>query len=174
MTRVRDRVARSSSARCGAIAAAFVLTMAEAPQARACNWWWACADRPSVARATPRAHAYRPWAYGGAGWAYGYSNPARFYDPYAAWPSTSIPQSRWYTSTALQVPNAAAVGLTAPISSGPGLLESALPARGPSLFGPPPPPSYYGSPSYGYLTAPSYAPPPSDTPSWWLEPRRRR
>ena len=40
---------------------------------------------------------------------------------------------------ALQVPNAAVVGLTAPISSGPGLLESALPAPGPSLFGPPPP-----------------------------------
>jgi hypothetical protein len=159
-----------------------------APPASACDWWWACGDRPYASRQPPAgAYGYRhpAWANrrGRPAWAYGYSNPARAYGyAYAAWPSTSIPQSRWYLGTALQVPNANAVGLTAPISSSLGLAEGGLPARGPSLFGPNPPPDttarayYYGAPPYGYYYAPlsSYGAPPADTPSWWVEPRVRR
>jgi len=171
-----------------------------APQAEACGWWWACGDGRYAYRPAPRVNGYgsparayrygRPsWAYGyrAAPWAYGYTSPARFYgDPYAAWSSTSIPSTRSYLNTATPVPNADAIGLTVPITSGQGLLEGGLPPRGPSLFGPDPPPTwayayggpaygYYGRPAYGYRAAPprAYGAPPADTPSWWLEPRRR-
>jgi hypothetical protein len=173
--------------RCALLAAAGVLALG-APPASACDWWWACGDQPFASRQPPAgAYGYRPSAGRNGSrrpaWAYGYSNPARAYGyAYAAWPSTSIPQSRWYLGTALQVPNANAVGLTAPISSSLGLAEGGLPARGPSLFGPNPPPAavgwgyYYGAPPNGYYYAPpsAYRGPPADTPSWWVEPPRRR
>jgi hypothetical protein len=168
-----------SLSRSSVISAVLALLVVGTPQARACDWWWACGERSHANRQAPPAYGYRrlPRPYRGGAWAYGYSSPARAYDPYAAWPSTSIPESRWYTGTALQVPNAAGVGLTAPTASAEGLLEGGLPPRGPSLFGPPaPPPGWayaYGVPSYGYAPARAYGP-PSDTPSWWVEPRRRR
>jgi hypothetical protein len=180
----------------GAAVAAFALG---APQASACDWWWGCSDRPYAERPAPRWYGYRsqwrgygygrPWrgyGYGGAAWAYGYTSPERFYgDPYAAWPSTSIPQREWYVRTAPPVPNANAVGLTTPVTSQQGLFEGGLPAKGPSLFGPnpPPPPAtswgyyYSASPNGYYYTTPYYTPSygaPPDTPSWWVEPRRRR
>ena len=80
------------------------------------------------------------------------------------------------------------IGLTMPITTQEGLLSGGLPARGPSLFGPNPPPAAwgygyrgraygyrpaYGGPAYGYAPPGYYAPPP-DTASWWVEPRRRR
>jgi hypothetical protein len=90
-----------------------------------------------------------------------------------------MPPSGWYAGTALAVPNANAVGLTAPIATAEGLLEAGLPPPGPSLFGPDPlpPPGWgygYGAPAYGYGPSRAYRLPPADTPSWWVEPRRRR
>jgi hypothetical protein len=176
----------------GGLGIALALIAFDALPSWACEWW-VCGDEPHAYRPVPRpyygyrgpARAYR---YGGAAWAYGYTSPARLYGyPYAAWPSTSIPQTRAYLNTATPVPNAGAVGLTIPITSAEGLREGGLPARGPSLFGPSPPPAwsyYYGGPGYGYYGAPaygyyatrpySYGAPPPDTPSWWAEPRRRR
>jgi hypothetical protein len=72
-----------------------------------------------------------------------------------------------------------------PVTSQQGLLEGGLPAKGPSLFGPnpPSPPAtswgyyYSASPNGYYYTTPYYTPSygaPPDTPSWWVEPRRRR
>jgi hypothetical protein len=178
------------------LGAALALLAPSVPQASACDWWWGCRDRPYAERPAPRWHGYRsqwrgygPWrgyGYGGAAWAYGYTSPERFYgDPYAAWPSTSIPQREWYIRTAPPVPNANAVGLTMPVTSQQGLFEGGLPAKGPSLFGPnpPPPPAtswgyYYSASPNGYFyTTPYYTPSfgaPPDTPSWWVEPRRRR
>ena len=163
------------------------LTVSDAPQASACDWWWVCGDQAYASRPPPLPRGY--WSPPPRrGWAYGYSNPARGYgDTFAAWPSTSIPPSRWYERTAPPVPNADAVGLTMPITSKEGLFESALPAKGPSLFGPNPPPAAWGhryrggygyvpaynAPAYGYAPPGYYAPPP-DTASWWAEPRRRR
>jgi len=179
---------------------ALALLAFDAPQAWACGWW-TCGDGRYAYRPAPPAYGYRTpgrsyryrspaWAYryNGAPWAYGYTSPARWYGyPYAAWSSTSIPSTRSYLNTATPVPNADAIGLTAPITSGQGLLEAGLPPRGPSLFGPSPPPAWgyaYGGPAYGYYGAPSYGyratrpysygGPPPDTPSWWAEPRRRR
>jgi hypothetical protein len=165
------------------------LALSGAPPASACDWWWPCGERAYAARPVPWAYGYRTPPPRGSGWAYGYSNPARGWgDVYAAWPSTSIPPSRWYERTAPPVPNADAVGLTMPITSAQGLAEGGLPAKGPSLFGPNPPPaawgyrygrpaygytSAYGAPAYGYAPPGYYAPPP-DTASWWVEPRRRR
>jgi hypothetical protein len=188
----------------GGLGIALALVAVDAPQTWACDWRVCGNARYSYRPAQPvcgcrspaRAYRYgRPawgYGYGGAAWAYGYTSPARAYGyPYAAWSSTSIPPSRSYLNTATLVPNAGAIGLTAPVSSGQGLLESGLPPRGPSLFGPSPPPSayyygpygtpygYYRARSYGYRAGPSYAyrpydVPPADTPSWWAEPRRRR
>jgi hypothetical protein len=130
------------------------------PEAAACGWLWACPDRPHAYRDAPRGY------YGGLGYR----------------PSRRLPTSRWYLGTALPAGMTDTVGLTPPITNAQGLLYSALPARGPSLFGPDPGPaywgyangSYYGSPAYGYYAAPSRSVPPRDTPSWWIEPRRRR
>jgi hypothetical protein len=183
--------------RFGGPSIALALLVAGAAQASACSWWWTCDGRPYAYRPTPNGYGYNgqrrpPRAYGyygyrGQAWAYGYSSPARARgDAYAAWPSTSIPPSRWYLATAPRVPNANAVGLTAPVATAAGLLEGGMPARGPSLFGPNPPPAavgyYYGAPSGYYYRAPSpyyrsptpsyYAPPP-DTASWWATGRRR-
>ena len=167
-------------------AAAIALLGFGAPQAAACGWLWACAERPYAYRASPHADRYRSpprraYRHGGRWWAYGYTSPARAYgDAYAAWPSTSIPPSRWYARTALPGARTDAVGLRAPTTSAEGILRSGMPARGPTLFGPPAPVSgyaygnYYGAPAYGYSSAPAYATPPRDTPSWWVEPRRRR
>jgi hypothetical protein len=182
----------------GGLGMALALLAFDAPQAWACGWW-TCGDGRYAYRPTPRAHGYKsparayryrsPWGYGyrGGAWAYGYTSPARLYGyPYAAWPSTSIPPTRSYLNTATPVPNADAVGLTIPVTSRAGLLEGGLPARGPSLFGPDPPPTWgyaYGGPAYGYYGGASYGyratrpyaygGPPADTPSWWVEPRRR-
>jgi hypothetical protein len=173
----------------GCIALA-VLTLDAAPT-RACGWWWLC-DGPYTDRPPSRAYSYRgrssPYRYGRPGWAYGYTSPDRVYggSAYAAWPSTSIPQTSSYLNTATPVPNAGAIGLTIPVTSAEGLREGGLPPGGPSLFGPDPPPStwayagYYGAPAYGYGNGYGYGParsyggPPPDTPSWWVEPRRRR
>jgi hypothetical protein len=185
---------------------ALAIVAGSAPQSWACEWR-PCGNGPYSYRPAPRVHGYASpvrahryrgpnWVYGyrNAAWAYGYTSPARVYGyAYSAWPSTSIPPSRSYLNTATPVPNAGAVGLTAPVTSGQGLLESGLPPNGPSLFGPSPPPSWgyyygpYGMPSYGYHRVPysgyragrlygyrSYEAPPADTPSWWAEPRRRR
>jgi hypothetical protein len=128
----------------------------------------------------PRAHAYRgpppAYGYGAPPWAYGYTHMAV--------PSTALPQTRWYLRTAPQVPEASTVGLTVPITSAQGLLEGGLPARGPSLFGPTPPPAapawgyypgyYYSAPPSRRYGAPWSSAPPPETPSWWQEPRRRR
>jgi hypothetical protein len=188
----------------GGLSIAVAVLAFKAPQASACSWWWACDGPPYADRPPPPAYGYRsparayryrgaPWAYRyrGAPWAYGYTSPERFYGyPYAAWPSTSIPPTRSYLNTATPVPNADAIGLTVPITSAEGLREGGLPLRGPSLFGPQQPPvwgygygapaygynGYYGAASYGYrATRPySYGGPPPDSPSWWVEPRRRR
>jgi hypothetical protein len=191
----------------GGLSIALALLAVDAPLAWACDWRvcgnarYSYRPAPPVCGCRSPARAYRygspawGYGYGGAAWAYGYgyTSPARAYGyPYAAWSSTSIPPSRSYLNTATLVPNAGAIGLTAPVTSGQGLLESGLPPRGPSLFGPSPPPSGYyygpyGAPSYGYYRARSYGyragssygyrpydVPPADTPSWWAEPRRRR
>lgn len=133
----------------GVGAAALALVGFGAPEAIACGWLWACADRPQASR-----------AYRDAPRAYGYRSP-----------------SRWHLRTALPGVDANTVGLTPPVYGGQGLLMGALPARGPTLFGPQPPSvaewGYYGTPAYGYY-APSYGRPPRETPSWWVEPRRRR
>jgi hypothetical protein len=160
----------------GAVALAFLVL--GAPHAEACSWWfWGDVE----CRRAPRAHGYRSpppaYRYGSPAWAYG--------DVYAGVPSTALPQSRWYLMTAPQVPEANTVGLTIPITSAQGLMQGGMPARGPSLFGPNPPPAppasiyysgyYYSSPSSRrYYRAPWSNAPPPETPSWWLEPRRRR
>jgi hypothetical protein len=153
-----------------------------APDAAACDWW-RCPESTYASRPTARTHPARSYPYARRSdrpaWSYGYTSPARARGyAYAPWPSTSMPSSGWYTETAMPVPNANAVGLTAPIATAEGLLEAGLPPSGPSLFGPDPPPPtwgyYYGSPAYGYTAARRYRSPPADTPSWWVEPRRRR
>lgn len=192
---------RSLSIRLGAALAVFGLG---APQASACDWW-RCSERPHAYRPAPHGYgsrslgrgcgyspcrSYGSHAYGygpgSAAWAYGYTSLERAYgEPYAAWSSTSIPQYEWYEQTALPVPNANALGLFVPVTTQQNLLSGGLPARGPSLFGPnPPPPSptswgyyYSASPNGYYYTTPYYTPAfgaPPDTPSWWVEPRRRR
>jgi hypothetical protein len=175
----------------GGLIVALALLALDAPQSwareRAC-----CGDRPHAYRPAPATRGYRSptrgYRHRDAPWSYGYTSPARVYgDPYAAWPSTSIPPTRSYLNTATPVPNAGAIGLTMPVTSAQGLLEGGLPPNGPSLFGPDPPPwgyanggygapayGYSGAPSYGYRTVRPYGAPPADTPSWWLEPRRRR
>ena len=154
--------------------AALALLGLGAPEAAACGWLWACADRPQASRAyrdAPRAYGYgsaaRARSYRRAARTYGYTGRARAYgSPYAG--RAAIRPSRWYLGTALPGANTAAVGLTPPVYGGQGLLMGALPAAGPTLFGPQP------APAWGYYyAAPSYGPPP-ETPSWWVEPRRRR
>lgn len=147
--------------RYGGLGLALGCLMLGAPQAWACGWWW-CDDGMYGYR-QPRA--------------YGYRSPTRGYRyAYAAWPSTAIPQTRAYLRSAPPIPGTGttvAVGLTAPIASADGLLQGGLPAKGPTLFGPPPPaPGYYSG--YYYYSAPAYSysgPPPA---SAWVEPRRRR
>jgi hypothetical protein len=176
--------------RLGGLSVAFAVLGLGAPQASACGWWWACDDAPYAYRPGPNGYGYgrrsRPRAYYGfraPAWVYGYSNPARAWDPYAAWPSTFIPQSRWYLGTTLPSPANSEVGLTMPVTSAFGLQAGGLPAKGPSLFGPNPPPaalgyyysSYNGSCTGYYYRSPSpsyYAPPPL-TASWWATRRRR-
>src|SRR5262245_22734446 len=146
----------------GGLGIALACLMLGAPQAWACGWWW-CDDGRYGYRQPARAHAYR--------------SPARAYRyAYAAWPSTTIPQTRAYLNSAPQIPGAGttlAVGLTAPIATADGLLQGGVPAKGPTLFGPPaPPPGYYSG--YYYYSGPVYfyrLPPP---PTAWVEPRRRR
>lgn len=158
--------------------AALALLGLGAPEAAACGWLWACADRPqagSAYRDAPRAYrhksAARARSYRRAARTYGYTSRARAYGyPYAGRAGTSIRLSRWYLGTALPGANTATVGLTPPVFGGQGLLMGALPAGGPTLFGPQSAPAaawgyYYAAPSYG---------PPRETPSWWVEPRRRR
>lgn len=161
----------------GLLALPMSLLVLAAQQAAACERW-RCPEGAYGYRAAPGAHARsdrharrppRP------SWTYGYTSPARARGyAYAPWSSTSIPPRRWYARTALPVPNANAVGLTAPYATIEGLLESSLPPSGPSLFGPDPPPRAWGGSAYGYVAAPTYRTPPTDTPSWWVEPRRRR
>jgi hypothetical protein len=156
--------------------AALALLGFGAPEATACGWLWACADRPQAGRAyrdAPRAYWYRgptrALSYRRGTRTYGYTSRARarFY-PYAAWPS--IRPGGWYLGTALPGASTHSVGLTPPVYGGQGLLMGALPAGGPTLFGPQPAPAAWGY----YYTAPSYYGPPPETPSWWVEPRRRR
>src|SRR5262245_30524189 len=123
---------------------ALVLLALDAPQTWACERW-TCGNGRYAYRPAPRAHGYtspaRAYRYWSPAWAYGYTNPARLEGyPYAAWSSISIPQTRSYLNSAAPPPNARAVGLTMPVTSGPGLQETDLPGRGPSLFGPNPPP----------------------------------
>jgi hypothetical protein len=173
----------------GFAAAALALPALGVPRAEACGLLWACAERqPFADRGAPRAYGYRsrPRAYRHRGaWWYGYTSPARAYgDPYAAWPSTAIPPTRWYLGTALPAASTNTVGLTSPVASAYGLSHGGMPARGPTLFGPNSAPTggwgyyyggyYYGAPAYGYYAAPSRWAPPRETPSWWVEPRRRR
>jgi hypothetical protein len=155
-----------------AVAALALGLGAGAPEAAACGWLWACADRPYAYRDAPRAYGYwgprRVHRYAGAHiYGYGYR------------PRRAIPTSRWYLGTALPATRTDQVGLTPPITTSQALLYSSMPARGPSLFGPPigwgyAYGSYYGDPAYGYYAVPSPSVPPQDTPSWWIEPRRRR
>ncbi len=160
-----------------------------APRASACGLLWACSGERAYTAHRPahRVRAYRPryrllprssYRHRHPAWGYGYANPARGYgDAYAPWPSTSMPQARWYLRTALPVPNAETMGLSAPApTSREFVLKSAMPSRGPTLLGPRRASTagyyYYGAPAYGYARA--YGSPPPDTPSWWIEPRRRR
>jgi hypothetical protein len=173
----------------GLLALPTPLLLIAAEPAAACERWRCPEDGFEgggyAYRAAPRTDgAARSYRYGRRSvrpsWVYGYTSPARARGyAYAPWSSTAIPPRPWYGRTALQVPNANAVGLTAPYATFQGLLESSLPPSGPSLFGPDPPPAwgYYGAPAYGYYgysAAPTYRTPPSDSPSWWAEPRRRR
>jgi hypothetical protein len=170
--------------------AALALLGLGAPKAAACGWLWPCTDRPYASRDAPptygyasprrRGHGY----YGKPRWSYGFTSPARAYgNAYAAWPSTAIPPSRWYLRTALPGANTNTIGLTPPVYGLQGLQWGGMPARGPTLFGPQPTPpgawgyyygGYYGARAYGYYAVPSPSTPPSETPSWWVEPRRRR
>lgn len=180
--------------RANALGLALAAAVLGAPPASACDWWLLCDGWAQVGPPEPRSWGYRSaprWHGNGYRQRYGYRAPPRRYgyygapawaygDPYAAWPSTAIPPTPWYLDTALPGANTPAIGLTAPVSSADGLLKGGLPARGPSLFGPDPVPAgnawgyYYNAPPNGYYSAPSYWSPPSETPSWWLEPRRRR
>jgi hypothetical protein len=156
----------------GLAVAALALLGLGAPEAAACGWLWPCADRPQASRAygdAPRAYAYRRRAararhYRRAAPTYVYTSRARAYGyAYAG-------RAGWDLGTALPAANTNAVGLTPPVYGGQGLLMGALPARGPTLFGPQPAPAA----AWGYYyAAPRYGPPP-ETPSWWVEPRRRR
>jgi hypothetical protein len=158
--------------------AALVLLGTGAPDAAACGWLWACTDRPQAGRACrddPRAYGHRgvarPRSHRGAARTCGHTSRARGRGyAYAGRAGTSIPPSRWYLGTALPGASTHAVGLTPPVYGGQGLLMGALPAGGPTLFGPQPAPAaawgyYYAAPAYG---------PPRETPSWWVEQRRRR
>jgi hypothetical protein len=115
-----------------------------------------------------RARRYR------GAWAYRYLDASGY--GYAPWSATVRRGRQWQLPTALSAGRTDTIGLTAPRTSAQGLMYSALPAEGPTLFGPSPPPGYYyggyyGSAAYGYV---SPGGPPVETPSWWLEPRRRR
>jgi hypothetical protein len=148
-----------------------------APPAAACGWLWPCADR-SAYRDAPSA-AYRGCP--GRRRAYGCRDSGGY--GYAPWYGTSRARV-WQPRSALPAESTREVGLTPPITSAQGLLYGGMPAYGPTLFGPSPPPpgygysyrgGYYGYPAYGYYgyDAPRGGPPP-ETPSWWVEPRRRR
>jgi hypothetical protein len=125
----------------------------------------------------PRHYGYvspgRAYRYRDA-WRYRYLDASGY--GYAPWSATVRRARQWQLPTALPAGSTNAVGLTVPITNARGLLNSALPAAGPTLFGPSPQGyyyggNYYGSPAYGYVPLGG---PPSQTPSWWVEPRRRR
>lgn len=139
-----------------------------ATEAAACGWLWPCADRPHVGRAYrdgPRAYGY-----GSRMWAPRYRGVARGY----AYTGRSWTSGRWYLGTALPATGTGPVGLTALVVRD-GQVWGGMPAEGPTLFGPQPASAWgyaYGPPAYGYRAARSYGP-PRETPSWWVEPRRR-
>jgi hypothetical protein len=154
--------------RYGSLGLALACLTLGAPQAWACGWW-RCDEGRYGYRQPPRAYGYR-------------SPPRAYRYAYAAWPSTAIPQTRAYLRSAPPIPGAGttlAVGLTVPIASADGLRQAGVPAKGPTLFGPPAPaPGYYYSgyyySGYYYYNGPRYSyslPPP---PTAWVEPRRRR
>jgi hypothetical protein len=105
------------------LGAALAFMVVGGTPACACGWWWwGCSD------------------------GYGYRQPTRVYG-YAARrnPSLRVP-SRAELRGAGPIPGGD-VGLQAPIMSSSGLLQSAMPARGPTLFGPPAPGYYYNGTS---------------------------
>jgi hypothetical protein len=86
----------------------------------ACGWW-GCSD------------------------GYGYRQPTRVYGYASPRPSAPLRvPTRAQLRGAGPIPGGD-VGLEAPIMSSSGILQSAMPARGPSLFGSPAAPSYYYS-----------------------------
>jgi hypothetical protein len=149
--------------RYGRLGIALACLMLGAPQAWACGWW-ACDEARHGYRQPPRAYGYRPQTR-----AYGYI--------YAARPSTAIRRGRGYVASGPPLPDAGAVGLTAPIATAEGLLQGGLPGRGPTLFGPSPTaagyaygPGYYYSNGY-FVPRYDYSRPPP--PTAWVERRRR-
>ena len=103
------------------LGALFTLMVLGGAPACACGWW-GCSD------------------------AYGYRQPPLVYG-YRAQLNARIP-SRAELRAAPRIPGPD-VGLEAPIMSSSGILQSAMPARGPSLFGSAPaaPTYYYSAPS---------------------------
>jgi hypothetical protein len=148
------------------------------PQAWACGWWeWGCKEGGYGYRQPARARRYDGYGYSGfrrAPRARGY-----YFNYPAGLPSTYL---RRNPVSGPALPDAGSGGLTAPYATADGLLETGLPARGPTLFGPPaPPPGSYGyNPTLGYYSGYAYygpsgfytysGPPP---PTAWLERRRR-
>jgi hypothetical protein len=158
----------------GSLGIALACLVVGAPQAWACGGWWPFDEARYGCRQPARGYTR---GYGYRGWPRGHG------DNYAAVPSTAIPPSRAYLATTPPLPDAGSGGLTAPIATTQGILESGIPGPGPSLFGPSPPAYgyyysgyYYRAPGY-YYSAPGYydygysRPPP---PTAWLEKRRIR
>ena len=117
---MRPREAPGRHAKLGAVLAFMVLG---GTPACACGWW-GCSD------------------------GYGYRSPTRVYGYTNPRPSAPMRvPTRAQLRSAGPIPGGD-VGLEAPIMSGSGILQSAMPARGPSLFGSAPAaPSYYSAPS---------------------------
>jgi hypothetical protein len=146
------------------------------PQAWACNWL-GCDDGRSGYRQPARAWRYN--GYRAPPRAYGYYG----FNYYTGLPSVYIRRSPRFPVSGPTLPDAGSTGLTAPVATAKGLMESGLPARGPTLLGPPAPPAgyygynpvlghYSGYSSYGYSGYYTYSGPPP--PTAWLERRRRR
>jgi hypothetical protein len=91
-----------------------------ATPACACGWWWGCSE------------------------GYGYRQPARVYGYTARRSAPMRIPSRAELRGVPRIPGGD-VGLQAPVLSSTGIMQSAMPARGPTLFGPAP-----GAPAYAY------------------------
>jgi hypothetical protein len=173
--------------RLGALGVALALMPLGSPPASACSWWWGCDEgrgyRPPARTSRYNGYLYKGYRYngyrynGGPPNAYAYT----YFNYYTGLPSTYLNR---LPVSGPPLPDAGSQGLTPPIATTQGLLEGGgVPGPGPTLFGPPAPPSgYYGyNPVLGYYSGYAYYGPPGSytysgppPPTAWLERRRRR